>query len=632
MLSGSCPSCGAQVVFAHAAALSVVCESCRSTVVRDGINLEALGKVSSFARDLSPIQVGARGRHGKGSFEVIGVVRLGRARVRWSEWFVVFDSGDVGWLSEGNELLQLFLRAPAQGRFPEHDRVSVGSVYTHNEVRWRAIEVATASVLAAEGSLPYAPTGGAARPYVDLREEGGPRSATLDYEQRPAVLWVGEVVELSQLSMEGLRAFTGWSDPAITGFAGPEISSTRALKCPACGAPAALSAPGQTSRYGCGFCGSDLSVDERGGVSELVVVERASKATWKPNLPLGSKGKLGGLSWAVIGAMERSVRVDGVRYPWTEYLLHNPYRGFRWLSEDAAGQWSLIQRLPGVPAKVGHNRVAWRDERFDHFQSGRAVVDQVLGEFTWEVHRGDSAATHDYVCPPRMLSREDSGDEEVWTLGTWLPARAISEAFGARVQDPFGVAPHQPNPWKESRARAQAFTTAALGCGAAVMLWILQSLLSASAVLMEQSWSVGSSETEEIHVSAPFEIPDISRRNLEIVVSSSLSREDGEVHVALVHQGTGDAWLPDLGASTNSGRARVSDPPPGPAIVRVEVAKDPTRPSAGYGAPVTVRVLRDTPWRTPLLIALFIPLLAPIALLLASSQFEQRRWANSDHA
>ena len=596
------------------------------------MNFEALGKVSSFARDLSPLQIGAKGRHGKGSFEVIGVVRLGRERVRWSEWFVVFDSGDVGWLAEGNELYQLFLKAPAQGRFPKHADMAVGKIYAHNDVRWRAIEVATATVIAAEGGLPYAPTERTPRPYADMREEGGDRSATLDFEADPAVLWVGQVVELSQLAMEGLRAFTGWSDPALTAFNGPEVSSTRTLKCPACGAPAELRAPGQTSRLACSHCGSDLSVDERGGVSELVLIERAQKATWKPILPLGARGRLGGLDWVIIGAIERSVRVDGVRYPWTEYLLHNPYRGFRWLSQDAAGQWSAIQRLPGTPAKVGQNRMAWRDERFDHFQSGRAVVDQVLGEFTWEVHRGDAAATYDYVCPPRMLSREDTDDEEVWTLGTWLPASGVAEAFRVRLPEPFGVAPHQPNPWAEKGARTRAYTTAALGTAAAVVLWIAQSVLSANEVLLEQAWSVGSSEVEEVYVSTPFKIPDVSRRNLEIRVDSSLSRQDAEVHVAVIHQGTGDGWLPDLGESDNEGSARISSPPPGDAIVRVEVSKDPTRPTAGYGATVELRVLRDTPWRAPLYFALLIPLLAPLALLLASGQYEQRRWANSDHA
>lgn len=632
MLSGACPSCGAPVVFAHAAAISVVCGNCRSTVVRDGVNLSTLGKVSSFSRDLSPLQVGAKGRVGKGGFEVVGVVRLGRDRVRWNEWFLVFDSGDVAWLAEGNELYQLFRKAPAQGRFPNHHDLRVGQVYAHAEVRWRAIEVSTAYVLAAEGSLPYAPVEETPRPYADLREEGGGRSATLDYELSPAVLYVGEVVELASLAIEGLRNFTGWTDPALTGFAGPEVKSTRTLKCPACGAPAELRAPGQTQAYACAYCGSDLSVDEHGGASELVLVSRAQKATWKPTLPLGARGKLGGLPWVIIGAMERSVRVDGVRYPWTEYLLHNPYRGFRWLSEDAAGQWSLIQRLPGVPARVGSNRVAWRDERFNHFQSGRAVVDNVLGEFTWEVHKGDEAQTDDYVSPPRMLSRESTGDEEVWTLGTWLPAKGVGEAFGKSLSEPFGVAPHQPNPWQERGARAGAYTTAAIGCGAAVMLWILQSITSASEVLLEQSWQVGGSTSEEVYVSNAFEIPDKARRNLEIAVDSSLDRQDAELHVAVVHQGTGDAWLPELDEADNEGSARISSPPPGKAMVRVEVAKDPARPTAGYGATVQVKVLRDTPWRTPLYFALLIPLFAPIALLLASGQFEQRRWANSDHA
>ena len=46
MISASCPSCAAPLVFAHAASLTAVCGACDSTVVRDDITLRDLGKLA----------------------------------------------------------------------------------------------------------------------------------------------------------------------------------------------------------------------------------------------------------------------------------------------------------------------------------------------------------------------------------------------------------------------------------------------------------------------------------------------------------------------------------------------------------------------------------------------------------
>ena len=94
MISASCPSCSAPVAFKHASALATICPSCESTVVRSGADVKSLGKVAKFARDLSPLQVGASGAVGKRRFEVIGAIRKGRPGVRWTEWYLAFSDGE----------------------------------------------------------------------------------------------------------------------------------------------------------------------------------------------------------------------------------------------------------------------------------------------------------------------------------------------------------------------------------------------------------------------------------------------------------------------------------------------------------------------------------------------------------
>jgi len=36
--------------------------------------------------------------------------------------------------------------------------------------------------------------------------------------------------------------------------------------------------------------------------------------------------------WEVIGFQVRTIRVQGIDYSWGEYLLFNPYEGFRYLT------------------------------------------------------------------------------------------------------------------------------------------------------------------------------------------------------------------------------------------------------------------------------------------------------------
>lgn len=623
MFTAACPSCGAPVTFQHAALVAAVCERCSSTVVRDGADVRAIGKVAPFVRDLSPMQVGARGSWKGRGFEVAGVLRKGRARVRWNEWAVAFDDGASGWLAEGNGIWQIF---PDPGlerkKVPAYDDLKVGRTLDMFDARWFILEVGEAAVTAAEGALPEGVVQGQRFGYADLREVGGVRTATIDYADAPPTIYLGEAVDLPALGLSGLRAFLGWSDPALVHFQGPEVSASRKLECAGCGAGLSLRAPADAAAMTCEYCGSELSVAPDGALLQLIA--RGEKTRWKPTLALGKRGTLRGLPWEVIGAMERSVMVEGIRYAWIEHLLHNPYRGYRWLIDDATGHWSLVEPLATLPAS-GKLAASWGGQKYDAFQRGDATVDQVLGEFTWEVHRGDRARTLDLVAPPHMLSFESTDDEVAWSHGTWLPVAEVAAAFQTQIPNAQGVAPHQPNPYREEAVRGGFRNTAVVGLGALMLLWVLQSLFSASEVLFEQTWTA-TSAVEDVWVGT-FTVPDAIRRGLYLDVDSGLSSLVAQVHVAIVDTTSGQAFLPETGGG--SGTARVNGVGPGPASLRVEVAKDPTA-LASVSGDVTVRVVRDEPWRTPLLLMGLLIALGPFIRLILDSSFEKRRWQNSD--
>lgn len=623
MFSAACPSCSAPVVFKHAAMAAAVCERCNSTVVRDGVDVAALGKVAPFARDLSPVQVGASGTWKGRAFEVAGVLRKGRDRVRWNEWAIAFDDGERGWLAEGNGLWQIFPDpAVARTNVPAYDTIPVGKTVEMFDARWFILEVSEAAVTAAEGALPDGVVQGQRFGYADLREVGGARTATIDYADQPPAVYIGEVVDLPTLKMTGLRAFVGWSDPALVNFQGPEVAASRALRCPGCGAGLELRAPADAAARTCEYCGSELGFDEDSALLRLI--QQGEKTRWKPTLALGARGVFDDVPWQVIGAMERSVTVEGQRYAWIEHLLHNPYRGYRWLIDDATGHWSLVEPLGTLPVSAKLH-ATWKGVRYDAFQKGEARVDQVLGEFTWEVHKGDRARTLDFVAPPSMLSFEATHDEVTWSLGTWLPVALVATAFQTQIPAAQGTAPHQPNPFRSDEVRAGFRNTAILGLAAVMVLWILQSLFSASETLHEQRF-IATSAVEDVWV-ATFEVPDVARRNISIEVDSDVSSALTDVHLAVIEQQTGIAYLPAL--SGDGGWVRISGVAPGPHTLRLELAKEPTALASISGS-VGVRVVRDAPWRLPLLLAALLMAVGPLIRLLFDSNFEKARWQNSD--
>src|SRR4051812_5497006 len=109
------------------------------------------------------------------------------------------------------------------------------------------------------------------------------------------------------------------------------------FSCPNCGSRVDIRAAGLTVHVACVSCGSLIDATD----PNFQIIEIATKKLrLKPLIELGTKGKLRGQPWQLIGFMQRT---DGSgEYAWEEYLLFNPWLGFRWLVE-ADGHWNLVR-------------------------------------------------------------------------------------------------------------------------------------------------------------------------------------------------------------------------------------------------------------------------------------------------
>lgn len=123
---------------------------------------------------------------------------------------------------------------------------------------------------------------------------------------------------------------------------------TQAFNCPACGGQLVIRAPGRSLAIACEHCGTVLDAkDER---HEKLSAHGQALAV-RPLIPIGRRGTLRGEEMEVVGFMRRSVNYYGVHYEWSEYLLHNPYKGFRWLLESN-GHWTYLKPLDSPPKRV----------------------------------------------------------------------------------------------------------------------------------------------------------------------------------------------------------------------------------------------------------------------------------------
>lgn len=275
----------------------------------------------------------------------------------------------------------------------------------------------------------------------------------------------------------------------------PVVAPVRALTCPSCGGTVELRAAGYSMSVVCQYCTSVLDVSDP--VVKLVVERHEAAAAL--DIPLGTRGMLKGIEWEAVGYMRRSM---GGEYPWDEYLLFNPYHGYRFLITDGRG-WSLGELQTRGPEEVSALGLVFGGEAFTRFfGNGRAQVDYVLGEFYWRVVQGETVQTDDWVRPGFMLSREKNAHEVSWTVSELLDPDEIGEAFGVDApRAPWPPLPHQPSPYGRFLK-----TGGLIALAAAAFLLILAIVFTSSTRLISSQVAIADDGRDQEATIGPFEL------------------------------------------------------------------------------------------------------------------------------
>jgi hypothetical protein len=627
VLKANCPSCAAPIEFQKGSTIVLVCPFCRSAVARTDRGLDDLGKVAEIVDSQSPLKLGLKGHYKGQRFELTG-----RAQQRhelggvWDEWYATFSNGWVGWLAEaqGKFYLTFFQPLPAGALIPPFESLKLGQAVEAipSQTPLMVTEKGTATSVAADGEIPYKLEPNERSNYADLAGKNN-AFGTIDYSINPPWAFVGQQVSLEEIGL-------GDAKP-VQREAGRVASE--GIGCPNCGGALSLSAPDKAERVTCPYCSSLLDVNQ----GKLKWLKALKPPASPPNfvLPIGAEGTfMNNVKFKVIGAVVRSVKIEGITYFWHEYLLYNPAVGFRWLVHSD-NHWNFIEPVNPAEIVALGDKVSYNGTTYKIFQDAPARVEYVQGEFYWRVEQGETVRAVDYVAPPLMLSQEATNNEVNWSIGIYQTNAEIERAFNLNdLPKPWSVAPNQPF----TGGFYITYGFAMLGLLLIVAIFMLP--FSMTSTVLNETVTLqptANATTPQTIFSQPFELK--GNRNVRVTASAPVSNSWADLDVDLVNEQSQEVESVNVpieyysgsdsdGAWTEGSQlqdATLSSLPAGKYTLRVEG----TWQNFSQPIPVAIKVEQNVSRGVNFICAFIVLSILPLLALFRKWGFESRRWSES---
>lgn len=407
--------------------------------------------------------------------------------------------------------------------------------------------------------------------------------------------------------------------------------SLKAFNCKNCGSPVEIKVTGQTLNVVCPSCKSIIDAKDP---NFRILQKYESKKKFKSYIPLGSRGKLKGKLWECTGFVVKS----DSGYFWAEYLLYNPYHGYRWLAE-VNGHWVLYKRVHHVIGVKRGSTASYKGKKFKLYNHGVAKVEYVEGEFYWRIKREDRVTVSDYISPPEGLSVEYSKWEENWSLGYHIDAEVIKKSFKISKEPPYqeGVGMIQPSPVKEALKNNSKVMVQALA-----LLFIIHAVRTVTAsnkqVFYDQiEYKSSRLDPNALTVTPDFEVTG-NDTNLKIIAEAPVYNSWVYLDALLFDSQTRKGIPMPLEISyyrgsdwSEGGESKsrvVNNVPPGKYYLSLKFQSGPQE----YKGYVKLWLKRDVTVNSNFFISVFLILLGPLFGFLRSRSFEVKRWSNSDYS
>lgn len=412
---------------------------------------------------------------------------------------------------------------------------------------------------------------------------------------------------------------------------------TRSISCPNCGGAVQIRGFAHTLSVVCPQCQTVLDTS----TPEVRILQTfQSQERIQPTIPLGSRGKIGGTPYEVIGFQVREVASEGESYSWNEYLLFNPFKGFRYLTEYN-GHWNYVQVQTALPeAAFARRRPGWRfaGTTYAAFDSMTAQTVYVLGEFPWRVQVGESVHCEDFVAPPAMLSSESTGGEVTWSVAQYMTGAQVWEAFRLAGSPPavYGVFANQPSPYGGSVGSSWR-TWLWLNVALAAMVFFFM-IASPGRVAFSNRYSYAQgAKGNGAFVTPAFPLTG-RESNVELHIHTDLDNNWAYFGFALINDKTGQtfdfarevSYYHDSDGTDGSRNNSVIIPsvPSGQYYLRVEPEMAAGSPYMDYD----LEVRRNVPNYGFFGVAALLLLIPPVLTTFRKGSFESARWRESDYA
>ncbi|MCB1824051.1 MAG: DUF4178 domain-containing protein, partial [Candidatus Competibacteraceae bacterium] len=307
------------------------------------------------------------------------------------------------------------------------------------------------------------------------------------------------------------------------------------------------------------------------------------------------------------------------------------------------GHWSLVHTLTEPPLVTGYGakaKAVYQDRSYRHFQTAKAKVSYVLGEFYWRVRVGERCEISDYIAPPFQLSQERTNKEVVWSQAEYIEPDAIESAFRLETPPPLrmGIAPNQLSPYEARRSKFRWL----LGVFLALLVigQIVTLALSADQRVHQQTFVFDETTRNRTLSTEPFAVSG-RESNLVIRAQTDLNNNWLYLDLALIDQQTGASTAIgreisyyhgiDGGERWSEGDAGddavLSGIPAGIYYLTVEGEL----PRSSPAVTCTLTMFRDVPSWSNFFLALLGLLILPMLFLWRTRAFERARWAESDY-
>ena len=172
------------------------------------MDLEKIGEVGELLNDMSPFQVGTRGKYQKLGFTLLGRIKVGYSGGMWSEWYALMDDGRPGWLGEAQGMYMFSFKVDDYSNPPFHE-LRLGQNFQLRGLPYVVEDARNITYLGSEGELPYVFKANFKGQSVDLRGPGG-QFANFLYGPHGNQMFMGEYLPFDDYEFDFLREIDGW--------------------------------------------------------------------------------------------------------------------------------------------------------------------------------------------------------------------------------------------------------------------------------------------------------------------------------------------------------------------------------------------------------------------------------------